>query len=110
MESKDSNLASTKAPLPSGLSIVNEQEKHGDDNVSCVSFINHAEIAWHERRKEWVGDQSKKPHRMTKEPVISWSTTYEDLLSTNQHFPRRIALAEMVDFLVDIWHEDGLYD
>lgn len=25
--------------------------------------------------------------------IFSWSTTYEDLLSTNQHFPRRIALA-----------------
>lgn len=29
-----------------------------------------AEIAWHESRKEWVGDQSNKPQRMAKEPVI----------------------------------------
>ncbi|MQL78747.1 hypothetical protein Taro_011198, partial [Colocasia esculenta] len=40
----------------------------------------------------------------------SWCTAYEDLLSTNQPFPQPIPLAEMVDFLVDIWHEEGLYD
>lgn len=41
MESKDSNLGSSKTQLPSGVNIVDEKEKHGDDNVSCVSFINH---------------------------------------------------------------------
>ncbi|KAA3481613.1 zinc finger protein [Gossypium australe] len=40
----------------------------------------------------------------------SWSTTYEELLSTNEPFSEPIPLPEMVDFLVDIWHDDGLYD
>ncbi|KAE9445828.1 hypothetical protein C3L33_22279, partial [Rhododendron williamsianum] len=61
----------------------------------------------------------------------SWSTTYEDLLCNDEPFPEAIPLSvrisnththtlhpsfdlrnlqEMVDFLVDIWQDDGLYD
>ncbi|OEL23168.1 hypothetical protein BAE44_0015817, partial [Dichanthelium oligosanthes] len=40
----------------------------------------------------------------------SWCTTYDDLLSSSENFPQPIPLSEMVDFLVDIWHEEGLYD
>ncbi|CAH2064097.1 unnamed protein product [Thlaspi arvense] len=40
----------------------------------------------------------------------SWSTTYEDLLSTHEPFSESIPLPEMVDFLVDIWYDEGLYD
>ncbi|RVW39108.1 hypothetical protein CK203_084118 [Vitis vinifera] len=36
--------------------------------------------------------------------------TYEDLLSTNEPFSEPIPLTEMVDFLVDIWQDEGLYD
>ncbi|CAA2984319.1 Hypothetical predicted protein, partial [Olea europaea subsp. europaea] len=39
-----------------------------------------------------------------------WSMTYEDLLSTNDPFSEPIPLPEMVDFLVDIWHDEGLFD
>ncbi|KAK6290235.1 hypothetical protein POUND7_001776 [Theobroma cacao] len=42
--------------------------------------------------------------------VVSWTTTYEDLLCSTEPFQQSIPLAEMVDFLVDIWHEEGLYD
>ncbi|KGN58990.1 uncharacterized protein LOC101221441 isoform X2 [Cucumis sativus] len=73
------------------------------------TFINHAEIAWHERRREWVGDRAENVQREPMEPILSWTTTYEDLL-TAEPFQQPIPLAEMVDFLVDIWHEDGLYD
>ncbi|XP_038903277.1 uncharacterized protein LOC120089909 [Benincasa hispida] len=73
-------------------------------------FINHAEIAWHERRREWVGDHSENVQRAPMEPILSWTTTYADLLLTAEPFQQPIPLAEMVDFLVDIWHEDGLYD
>lgn len=42
---------------------------------------------------------------------FSWSTSYEDLLSTNEPFAERIPLPEMVDFLVDIWlDEEGTFD
>eukprot|EP01018_Ginkgo_biloba_P020486 Gb_20416 [translate_table: standard] len=42
--------------------------------------------------------------------LCSWSTTYDDLLATNQPFPQPVPLPEMIDFLVDIWHEEGLYE
>lgn len=63
-----------------------------------------------QNRRQWIGDQSQKSKRMPKDPIISWSTTYEDLLCNNEPFPEAIPLSEMVDFLVDIWHDDGLYD
>ncbi|KAK9192864.1 hypothetical protein WN944_003557 [Citrus x changshan-huyou] len=39
-----------------------------------------------------------------------WTTTYEDLLCSTDPFHQPIPLAEMVNLLVDSWHEDGLYD
>ncbi|CAL5082935.1 unnamed protein product [Urochloa decumbens] len=69
-----------------------------------------AAVAWAEMRRQWVGHQAEVLKKTAREPVISWSTTYDDLLSTSAHFPQPIPLSEMVDFLVDIWHEEGLYD
>ncbi|ONI23787.1 hypothetical protein PRUPE_2G208000 [Prunus persica] len=74
--------------------------------IKLIYFV--AAIAWHESRKKWVGDQ--RMQRMAKDPIISWSTAYEDLLSTHDSFPEPIPLTEMVDFLVDIWHDEGLFD
>ncbi|KAL5197158.1 hypothetical protein ABZP36_000670 [Zizania latifolia] len=81
-----------------------------DSNGKETSFINHAAIAWAEMRRQWTGDQEKVPNEVPREPIISWCTTYDDLLSSSERFPRPIPLSEMVDFLVDIWHEEGLYD
>ncbi|XP_059628351.1 uncharacterized protein LOC132271099 isoform X2 [Cornus florida] len=78
--------------------------------MSITWFIYVAAISWHESRKKWVGDQTQNSQRMSKDPIISWSMTYEDLLSTNEPFAEPIPLPEMVDFLVDIWHDEGLYD
>ncbi|KAL1196629.1 hypothetical protein V5N11_021526 [Cardamine amara subsp. amara] len=73
-------------------------------------FVNHAEIAWQEMRKKWVGDPSKRTSEMPVEPVISFNATYEDLLLSNTTFHKPIPLAEMVDFLADYWQGDGLFD
>ncbi|XP_051116021.1 uncharacterized protein LOC127241153 isoform X2 [Andrographis paniculata] len=69
-----------------------------------------SEIAWNEIRRKWVGNVSHRPERTMKDPIISWSTTYEELLSNHEPFPERIPLPEMVDFLVDIWQDEGLFD
>ncbi|KAI3778337.1 hypothetical protein L2E82_07559 [Cichorium intybus] len=90
-----------------------ETRKHPENNGSNTSvFINHGLIAWNENRRKWIGDQSQRSRRelTPEDPVISWSTTYEDLLSNNDRFPEPIPLPEMVDFLVDIWLDEGLYD
>ncbi|KAJ6924754.1 hypothetical protein NC652_017892 [Populus alba x Populus x berolinensis] len=41
---------------------------------------------------------------------VSWNATYESLLGSNRPFSRPVPLAEMVDFLVDVWEQEGLYD
>ncbi|XP_043707335.1 uncharacterized protein LOC122656761 isoform X2 [Telopea speciosissima] len=88
----------------------NDEKKPMDEGVNTSIFVNQAAIIWHENRRQWIGDESQKSPRVAKDPVISWSTTYDELLSTNEPFPQPIPLFEMVDFLVDIWHEEGLYD
>ncbi|XP_077221744.1 uncharacterized protein LOC143855500 isoform X1 [Tasmannia lanceolata] len=110
MESNVVNSNSHETNPSAGSTLVREEIQLTEKSVNISPFINQAAISWNERRKEWVGDQSQKSHKMPREQVISWSTTYDDLLSTNQPFSQSIPLTEMVDFLVDIWHEEGLYD
>ncbi|XP_051116020.1 uncharacterized protein LOC127241153 isoform X1 [Andrographis paniculata] len=88
----------------------NENRKLSENSASTSVFVNHAEIAWNEIRRKWVGNVSHRPERTMKDPIISWSTTYEELLSNHEPFPERIPLPEMVDFLVDIWQDEGLFD
>ncbi|KVI05041.1 protein of unknown function DUF4050 [Cynara cardunculus var. scolymus] len=98
----------------------NEARKDTENKGSNTTvFINHGVIAWNESRRKWIGDQSQRSRRgrTPEDPVIRfdlfpicWSTTYEDLLSNNNRFPEPIPLPEMVDFLVDIWLDEGLYD
>lgn len=87
-----------------------KMSKSVEKNSKATLFVNHAANAWHESRKRWMGDLAQRQKMIEKDPIISWSTTYEDLLSTNEPFTEPIPLAEMVDFLVDIWHDEGLYD
>ncbi|XP_050384033.1 uncharacterized protein LOC126800677 [Argentina anserina] len=100
------NMSISHGSQPSDATDSTNKEKPNEK----VVFINHAEIAWQKRRREWVGDQSQKSQRAPREPIMSWTTTYEDLLMTTEPFQEPIPLAEMVDFLVDIWLEEGLYD
>ncbi|XP_064964635.1 uncharacterized protein LOC135673634 [Musa acuminata AAA Group] len=110
MENNVSNSLSLVTNVSSCPTTVNDETKLLEENANNVSFVNQGAIAWNEMRRAWVGDRSKKPHRAPREPTISWCATYEDLLSTNRPFPQPIPVSEMVDFLVDIWQEEGLYD
>ncbi|CAN0838626.1 hypothetical protein LINGRAHAP2_LOCUS2258 [Linum grandiflorum] len=40
----------------------------------------------------------------------SWNASYESLLGSRNRFTRPVPLSEMVDFLVDVWEQEGLYD
>ncbi|XP_039005056.1 uncharacterized protein LOC120132341 isoform X2 [Hibiscus syriacus] len=84
---------------------------HSLDLLSIWTHMsNTAAIAWHENRERWTGDKSQQSRKISKDQVISWSTTYEELLLTSEPFSQPIPLPEIVDFLVDIWHDDGLFD
>lgn len=73
-------------------------------------YENHALTLWTERRRDWVGTRERPRPAEHREPLISWSTTYEDLLGTNRPFAKPIPLPEMVDFLVDVWEQEGLFE
>ncbi|KAH0450229.1 hypothetical protein IEQ34_020921 [Dendrobium chrysotoxum] len=68
-------------------------------------------ILWNQTRQQWIGD--KKDHRKTEQvidPRLSSNATYDSLLGTNKPFAHPISLPEMVNFLVFVWEQEGLYD
>ncbi|KAL2539314.1 hypothetical protein Adt_00292 [Abeliophyllum distichum] len=74
-------------------------------------YINHGLLLWNQTRQKWMGNKkSEKSLQKLHEPRLSWNATYDSLLSSNKPFPKPIPLAEMVDFLVDIWEQEGMYD
>jgi hypothetical protein len=88
----------------------NDCQKSGtaSHNNDKFSFENLALANWHKQRREWIGNRKPEP-RQLREPVIGWSATYEDLLGTSRPFTEPVPLPEMVDFLVDVWEQEGLY-
>ncbi|GAA0151052.1 hypothetical protein LIER_09854 [Lithospermum erythrorhizon] len=79
-------------------------------NSNHPEFVNHGLLLWNQTRLQWVG--TKKPRDQDKhhESPLCWSASCESLLGTNRPFPQPIPLSDMVDFLVDIWEHEGLYD
>ncbi|GMH15925.1 hypothetical protein Nepgr_017766 [Nepenthes gracilis] len=74
-------------------------------------FVNHGLLLWSQTRHCWIGD--KKPANggwHVQEPKLSWNASFDSLLGSNKPFPQPVPLSEMVDFLVDIWEEEGMYD
>ncbi|XP_073296826.1 uncharacterized protein [Primulina huaijiensis] len=74
-------------------------------------FVNHGFLLWNQSRQKWTGN--KRPESRSQqllEPKLSWNATYDSLLSSNKPFRKPIPLGEMVDFLVDIWEQEGMYD
>jgi hypothetical protein len=111
----ENNGSSSRQQRGSTTSSVNanhhvpEIQAPADNNDANAPFVNHALRVWTQRRREWVGNRERTRPAQHREPVISWSTTYEDLLGTSRPFTQPISLPEMVDFLVDVWEQEGLY-
>ncbi|KAL3840973.1 hypothetical protein ACJIZ3_025564 [Penstemon smallii] len=80
-------------------------------SIKSTEFVNPGLLQWNQSRHTWIGN--KKPRSLTtnlSEPNLSWNATYDSLLSNNKPFRKPIPLGEMVDFLVDIWEQEGMYD
>ena len=74
-------------------------------------FINHGLLLWNQTRLQWVGNKrSENQSQQIREPRLRWNATYEGLLGTNRRFSQPIPLSEMIDFLVDVWEQEGMYD
>ncbi|KAI3705316.1 hypothetical protein L1987_75552 [Smallanthus sonchifolius] len=108
IDASSSLISSNKSSR--GTKVVNEENKSMKRDVSNPLFVNHAELAWHEMRRAWVGDRSKKSHTKFRQPILSWTTSFEDLLLSGEPFPDLIPLTDVVDLLVDIWVEEGFYN
>ncbi|XP_073116739.1 uncharacterized protein [Elaeis guineensis] len=87
-------------------------DHHGAGSTSNPSeFINHGLLLWNQTRQQWIGNKRHETQlQHVREPRLSWNATYDSLLGINKPFPQPIPLSEMVDFLVDIWEQEGLYD
>ncbi|KAM0933298.1 hypothetical protein DsansV1_C35g0227501 [Dioscorea sansibarensis] len=73
-------------------------------------FVNHGLLLWNQIRQQWIGSRKPENQPQVKESGLGWNATYDSMLSTNRPFPRHIPLPEMVDFLVDVWEQEGMYD
>ncbi|XP_030488528.2 uncharacterized protein LOC115705348 isoform X1 [Cannabis sativa] len=94
-------------------------------NANPNEFVNHGLLLWNQSRQRWIGNKKPDNRPPQRDPKLSthsvcmvlsllwlcsWNATYESLLGSNKPFPQPIPLAEMVDFLVDIWEQEGMYD
>ncbi|KAK0572627.1 hypothetical protein LWI29_034441 [Acer saccharum] len=98
----------------SSISISNPTLNYSSGTGSMSSnsdFVNHGLLHWNQSRLQWIGSsRSKNNTEQIWEHRSSWTPTYENLLGTKNSFPRPIPLSDMVEFLVDIWEHEGLYD
>ncbi|KAK1411748.1 hypothetical protein QVD17_32450 [Tagetes erecta] len=83
---------------------------HCSSGSNPPEFVNHGLLLWNQTRQQWIGDKGSGHRKKAREPAISWNATYDNLLGSNKPFPKPIHLPEMVNFLVDVWEEEGLYD
>ncbi|XP_051114349.1 uncharacterized protein LOC127239983 isoform X2 [Andrographis paniculata] len=87
----------------------NQSSEIGGNNHP--EFVNHGLLLWNQTRAHWRGGEKSRSHGKIKKPVLSWNASYDNLLlSTSKRFPQPVPLSEMVDFLVDIWDQEGMYD
>lgn len=97
----------------SSISTSNRTDTHSASSSASnpPEFVNHGLLLWSQTRQQWVGNKKleNKPQKV-QEPKLSWNATYDTLLGTNKPFTQSIPLSEMVDFLVDVWEQEGMYD
>ncbi|GKA54275.1 hypothetical protein Tco_0753224, partial [Tanacetum coccineum] len=85
-------------------------DAHSSSGSNPPDFVNRGLLLWNQTRQQWIGDKGSSHRKKGREPAISWNATYDNLLGSNKPFPQSIPLREMVNFLVDVWEEEGLYD
>ncbi|KAJ8755781.1 hypothetical protein K2173_024325 [Erythroxylum novogranatense] len=109
----DNSAAPSQGSI-SSISTVNQTlDPHGGTGCGNIppEFVNHGLLLWAQTRQQWVGNtRSGNQAQQSREPKLNWNATYDSLLGSNKPFPQPIPLSEMVDFLVDIWEQEGMYD
>lgn len=81
-----------------------------DGTSTHTDFVNHGLIQWNQTRLQWATSKNTDHRSRTRKFNLSWNLNYETLLGTSRRFSHSVPLSEMVDFLVDNWEHEGLYD
>ncbi|KAL3839822.1 hypothetical protein ACJIZ3_024413 [Penstemon smallii] len=94
----------------SSISVSNHSSISGPGSTSSQSdFVNHGLLLWNQTRLQWIGNSKSQSRGKVHEPVLSSYSSYESLLGTSKRFPQPVPLPEMIEFLVDIWDQEGMY-
>ncbi|KAK7271177.1 hypothetical protein RJT34_26853 [Clitoria ternatea] len=114
----DNSVVQSQGSISSS-SITNQATDPHGGFCNPTEFVNHAsdQVLYGGYGKIYLmhvveigSKKSENRAEQLREPKLSWNATYESLLGSNNPLPQSIPLAEMVDFLVDIWEQEGLYD
>ncbi|MBA0594283.1 hypothetical protein Gorai_011192 [Gossypium raimondii] len=81
----------------------------GEVNFLKMTILLAGLLLWSQTRQQWLGNNKSEKRVQPRQPTISWNTIYESLHGNYKSFPHPIPLPEMVDFLVDVWEQEGLY-
>ncbi|KHG12853.1 Elongation factor Tu, plastid [Gossypium arboreum] len=81
-------------------------------------FVNHGKficlLLWNQTRQQWVGNKKSEKWTQPRESMLSyscnWNAVDDSLHGSTKHFPKPLPLSELVDFLDDVWEQEGLYD
>ncbi|KAL4323817.1 hypothetical protein GQ457_11G016660 [Hibiscus cannabinus] len=77
-------------------------------------FVNHGLHLWNQTRQQWVGNKKseKRAHRRdsTSSCSCNWNVLYHSVRGSDKPLPHPVPLSELVDFLDDVWEQEGLYD
>ncbi|XP_057969613.1 uncharacterized protein LOC131158778 isoform X2 [Malania oleifera] len=88
-------------------------DSHSGGGITKIpsEFVNHGFLLWNQTRQHWVRNRrTDNQAQQVREPKLNSNATYDSLLGSNKPFPQPIPLSEMVDFLVDVWEQEGMYD
>ncbi|XP_057468207.1 uncharacterized protein LOC130757493 isoform X2 [Actinidia eriantha] len=105
----DNSAIQSQRSVSSMSTTIPSLDLHGSTS-NPTEFVNHGLLLWNQTRQQWTGNKRSQNCTQVPEPKLSSNATYESLLGTNKPFPQPVPLPEMVDFLVNVWEQEGLYD
>ncbi|CAL5199143.1 unnamed protein product [Lathyrus oleraceus] len=110
---KDHSAARSMRSVSSSGKTLNSSsdlQSASSSQINSHEFVNQGFIVWNKIRQQWGENKRSESKTENRESRISSNATYEDLLENNKPFPKPIPLREMINFLVDVWEQEGLYD
>ncbi|GER44128.1 hypothetical protein STAS_21022 [Striga asiatica] len=98
--------------MPNNLQISMHEAHCAGDSMKPPTFVNHGLLLWNQEREKWIGSKKDvtRSKKWRKRFCCGESSAYDKMLGKKKPFPHPIPLHEMVDFVVDIWEQEGLYD